>query len=57
MLTANYDITRRLHSFQGCQTTSYPVLTNVNKSNCVFLTSFLKIAAAVNVLILILKYV
>ena len=35
-LTANYEITRRLHSVLGGLTVSYLVLTNVKKSNCRF---------------------
>ena len=49
-LTANYEITRRLLSLPGCQTTSYLVRTYIKKSTCRFLSSFLKISAAVNVL-------
>ena len=49
-LAANYDLTRGLSSLPVCQTTSYLVLTYVKKSTCRFLPSFLKIAAAVNVL-------
>ena len=40
-----------LCSLLEVQTTSYLVLTNVKKSNCRFLASLLKIAAAVNVLL------
>ena len=46
-LTANYEITRRLRSLPGRQTTSNLVLTHIKKSTCGFLASFLKIAAAV----------
>ena len=52
-LAANYEITRRLISLSGWQTTRQLVLTYIEKSTChyfFFLASFLKIAAAVNVL-------
>ena len=49
-LTANCEVTRTLHFFPGCQTASYLVLTHIKKSTCRFLSNFLKIAAAVNVL-------
>ena len=52
MLTSNYEITHRLRSLPGCQTTSYLVLTYIEKSTCRFLPSFLIIAAAANVLTL-----
>ena len=43
-LTANYEITRRLHSLPGCQTTSYLVLANVKKIQIfVFCLVFLKL--------------
>ena len=47
---SEYEITRRLRSLPGCQTTSYLILTHINKSTCRFVASFLKIAAAVNVI-------
>ena len=40
-LTGNYEITCRVLSLLGCQTTSYTALTNVKKSNCGFLDRFL----------------
>ena len=39
-LTANYEITRRLGSLPGCQTTSYLVLTHIKKSTCRFCQIF-----------------
>ena len=55
-LTVNYEVTRKLRSLLGCQTTSYLMCTNVEKSNCRFMASFLKIAAAVNVFIYLKTY-
>ena len=49
MEAANYEITRRLSSLSGCQTTSYLVFAYIKKSSCRFLQSFLKIAEAFNV--------
>ena len=40
-LTANYEITHRLLSFRGCETTSNFVLTHIQKSTFSFLASFL----------------
>ena len=49
-LTSNHEITRRLHSLPEHQATSYLVFTHIKKLTRGFLASFLKIAAAVNVL-------
>ena len=61
-LTADYEITRRLRSLPRCQTTcrlrslpdcqitSFLVLTHIKNLTCHFLASFLKIAAAGDVL-------
>ena len=41
--TLTAKITRRLRSFLGCQTTSCLAPTNVKKSNCHFMATFLKL--------------
>ena len=48
---SEYEITSSLAPWKGTQSMGYLTPTHVNKSICRFLSSFLKIAAAVNVLI------